>query len=73
MGTPPTYGLSFLEKTNVVVKETISCLMANDPNFNMQDVNLSNDFGDTPLMYAAYLGDVESVNVLVQAGANLEM
>ena len=59
-------------QNNPVVKETISCLVKNDPNFNMQDINLSNDFGDTPLMYAAYHGNVDSVNALVQAGANLE-
>ena len=60
------------EENKPIVKKTISCLLTNDPNFNMQDVNLSNDFGDTPLMYAAYHGDVEAVKVLVQAGANLE-
>ena len=68
-----TYIWAVIPKQNKpVVKETISCLVDNDPNFNMQDLNLSNDFGDTPLMYAAYHGNEESVNALVQAGANLE-
>ena len=40
--------------------------------FTAQDLNAMNSFDDTPLMYASHNGDIKSMKVLMELGADVE-